>query len=162
MPVAQRAILLAEHSWIPLPEWKRGTQVDKGYRLDVEPGRSIWEQVQAAAFSPASTLVEPPLMYGDPRLIVPRLGQGAFRLLVTDAYRRRCAITRERTLPVLEAAHILPVAQGCVHSMANGILLRSDLHRVLDHGYMTVTPNLEVVVSKLLESEFDNGRSTSS
>ena len=37
-----------------------------------------------------------------------RLGHGAFRLLVTDAYQRRCAVTGERTLPVLDAAHIRP------------------------------------------------------
>jgi putative restriction endonuclease len=40
--------------------------------------------------------------------VQPRLGQGAFRLLVTDAYQRRCAVTGERTLPVLDAAHIRP------------------------------------------------------
>ena len=44
--------------------------------------------------------------YGKPILVQPRLGQGAFRLLVTDAYQRRCAVTGERTLPVLDAAHI--------------------------------------------------------
>ena len=33
--------------------------------------------------------------YGEPTLIRPRLGQGAFRVLVTDAYHRRCAITGE-------------------------------------------------------------------
>jgi hypothetical protein len=31
-----------------------------------------------------------------------------FRVLVTDAYQKRCAITGERTLPVLDAAHIKP------------------------------------------------------
>jgi putative restriction endonuclease len=149
---------LPERSWVPLPDWKRGTQVDKGYRLDVDPGRSIWEQVRSAALSPAAILAEQPAMYGDPRFIAPRLGQGAFRLVVTDAYKRRCAITRERTLPVLEAAHIQPVANGGVHSTSNGILLRSDLHRLFDQGYLTVTPDLEVLVSKRLEVEFDNGK----
>lgn len=44
-------------------------------------------------------------------LIRHRLGQGAFRVLVTDAYQRRCAISGEKTLPVLEAAHIRPYSQ---------------------------------------------------
>lgn len=30
------------------------------------------------------------------------------RVLVTEAYGRRCAVTGERTLPALEAAHIKP------------------------------------------------------
>jgi putative restriction endonuclease len=40
--------------------------------------------------------------------MTPRLGQGAFRLLVTGTYERRCAVTRERTLPALHAAHVRP------------------------------------------------------
>ena len=50
--------------------------------------------------------------FGEPHLIRPRLGQGAFRVLVTDIYRRRCAVTQERTLPALEAAHIRPYGDG--------------------------------------------------
>jgi putative restriction endonuclease len=68
--------------------------------------------------------------YGDPVPVRPRLGQGAFRVVVTDAYDRRCAITRERTLPVLEAAHIKPYSEGGIHDLPNGLLLRSDLHRL--------------------------------
>lgn len=54
-------------------------------------------------------------MFADPALVTRRLGQGAFRLLVTDGYERQCAVTREHTLPVLEAAHIKPVALGGLH-----------------------------------------------
>ncbi|MFA5536800.1 MAG: HNH endonuclease, partial [Bacillota bacterium] len=45
-------------------------------------------------------------LYGKEQIIKPRIGQGAFKVLITDAYQRRCAITGEKTLPVLEAAHI--------------------------------------------------------
>jgi putative restriction endonuclease len=44
--------------------------------------------------------------HGKPTLIKPRLGQGAFRLTITDSYERRCAVTGEKTLPILDAAHI--------------------------------------------------------
>lgn len=47
--------------------------------------------------------------YGTPILMKPRLGQGAFRVLVTDAYERRCAVSGEKTLPILDAAHIGPI-----------------------------------------------------
>jgi putative restriction endonuclease len=86
------------------------------------------------------------------------LGQGAFRVLVTDAYTRRCAITGERTLPALEAAHIKPFALSGPHQTANGLLLRSDLHRLFDLGYLTVTPNFSVEVSRKIKEEFENGK----
>jgi len=66
--------------------------------------------------------------YGPERLVRPRLGQGAFRVLVTDSYDRRCALSAERTLPVLQAAHIKPYAVGGRHDVSNGLLFRSDIH----------------------------------
>jgi putative restriction endonuclease len=47
--------------------------------------------------------------------------------VVLDAYERRCSITGERVLPVLEAAHIKPYAPGGEHRVDNGLLLRSDI-----------------------------------
>jgi hypothetical protein len=70
-----------------------------------------------------------------------RLGQGAFRVLVTDAYERRCAVTGEKALPVLQAAHIRPVTKEGTHQLDNGLLLRSDIHALFDQGYVTVTPD---------------------
>jgi putative restriction endonuclease len=87
-----------------------------------------------------------------------RLGQGAFRVLVTDAYQRRCAVTGEKTLPVLDAAHIQPYASRGPHRVANGLLLRSDLHRLFDLGYVTVTPDLTLEVSSRLRKEWNNGK----
>ena len=86
-----------------------------------------------------------------------RLGQGAFRVLVTDTYERRCAVTREKALPVLEAAHIQPVAEGGPHSVSNGLLLRSDVHTLYDRGYVTIAPDLRFRVSRRLKKDFDNG-----
>ena len=76
--------------------------------------------------------------YGAEYLTRARIGQGAFRVLVTDAYQRRCAISGERTLPVLQASHIRPYSDEGPHHVANGILLRSDLHTLFDRGYITV------------------------
>ena len=60
--------------------------------------------------------------------------------MVTDAYQRKCAVTGERTLPALEAAHIKPFAEGGSHNPQNGLLLRRDIHALFDGGYVTVTP----------------------
>jgi putative restriction endonuclease len=78
--------------------------------------------------------------------------------LVTDAYLRRCAVTGEKTLPVLEAAHIKPFALNGPNFVRNGILLRSDLHKLFDLGYVTVTPALRLEVSPRLKAEWENGR----
>ena len=96
-------------------------------------------------------------MFGDPVPVRPRLGQGSFRVVVTDIYERRCAITRERVLPVLEAAHIKPVKDGGRHETTNGLLLRSDIHRLFDRGYVTVTPDHRFRVSRKLKEDFHNG-----
>ena len=96
--------------------------------------------------------------YGNPILTKVRLGQGAFRVLVTDAYQRRCSITGEKTLPVLEAAHVKPYAQSGPHALSNGILLRSDMHKLFDTGYLTITNDLKVEVSPRIREEFQNGK----
>ena len=90
-------------------------------------------------------------------LVLPRLGQGSFRVLVTDVYQRRCAVTGEKALPVLEAAHIKPVSSQGEHSIQNGLLLRSDVHTLFDRGYVTVTPDFQFRVSRRLKQDFDNG-----
>lgn len=59
---------------------------------------------------------------------------------------------------MLEAAHIRPYSQGGVHEVQNGLLLRSDLHRLFDLGYVTVTPELRLEVSPRLRGEYENGR----
>jgi putative restriction endonuclease len=71
---------------------------------------------------------------------------------------RRPKARGERTLPVLEAAHIKPYADTGPHLVSNGLLLRSDLHILFDDGYVTVTEDLRVEVSKRIKEEFENGR----
>lgn len=96
-------------------------------------------------------------MFGDARLVVPRLGQDAFKAVIAENYHNRCAITGDKVRPVLQAAHILPVAKGGVHRADNGILLRSDIHTLFDQGYLGIDPNLRLLVSPRLREEFGNG-----
>jgi predicted restriction endonuclease len=96
--------------------------------------------------------------YGEPRLIQPRLGQGAFRLTITDVYRRSCAVTGEKTLPILEAAHIRPYKDGGMHEVSNGLLLRRDIHRLFDLGYVTVSTDGRFEVGRRLKNDYENGR----
>jgi putative restriction endonuclease len=87
----------------------------------------------------------------------PRLGQGLFSMAIRDAYKGACAVTQEHSLPVLEAAHILPYSAGGEHRVDNGLLLRSDLHRLYDRGYVTITPDYVFLVGERLRDDFRNG-----
>ncbi|HJU22545.1 MAG TPA: HNH endonuclease [Casimicrobiaceae bacterium] len=76
----------------------------------------------------------------------------------TGAYQRRCAITGEHTLPVLEAAHILPFSEKGPNHVSNALLLRADFHKLFDLGLVTVTPELRVEVSHRIRDEWFNGK----
>ena len=154
----EQPFFLPENQWIPIPkDWKSNIVQGKTYDLSVEPGISLIKQLKYNVYEPQMVKEERP-RYGDPILTLPRLGQGAFRILVTDAYQRRCAITNERTLPALDAAHIMPFSELGDNSVSNGILLRRDLHALFDKGYITITPAMAVEVSRKIKEEFENGK----
>jgi HNH endonuclease len=152
-------------AWIRAPDWSRSIVRGKGFDSEVEPGKSLWETVRALLAEhqvlklPATeTATEGERRFGSPQTILPRLGQGSFRVMVTDAYHRRCAVTQSPILYVLEAAHIRPYPLGGPHSLANGILLREDVHTLFDRGYLTVTPECRIEVSRRIKEEFENGK----
>lgn len=153
-----------ETDWIPLPDdWNINIVQGRRYEISQEPGLSLYQAVtyQLWAGDPStkitSSVSEPLIRYGKPTLFLPRLGQGAFRVVVTDAYERRCALTGEKVLPVLEAAHIRPYGEGGMHQIENGLLLRSDLHTLFDRGYITVSPDYHLEVSKRIREDYENG-----
>src|SRR3989338_625065 len=155
----------AQTDWIPVPEdWSPSIQRGKTYDLTQNPGKRLWEQVSQRLLSKKSeeqltTIVaESKARYGPPVVVLQRYGQGTFRILVTEAYSHQCAVTGERTLPALEAAHIKPFGQQGPHRVDNGIFLRSDLHRLFDRGYVTVTTDHRLEVSRRIREEFENGR----
>ena len=51
-----------------------------------------------------------------------------------------------------------PYADGGAHALPNGLLLRADIHRLYDAGYVTVTPDYRFRVSHDLGDDFHNGR----
>jgi putative restriction endonuclease len=164
--ILQNPFFLRQDAWIPVPaDFSRNIVTGKTYNLEISPGRELYEAVhdrlRTHRTTAPSTLVGERMavrMFSDPVLARRRLGQGAFRVLVTDVYERRCAVTGDHTLPVLEAAHIRPVSQGGEHQIQNGLLLRSDVHRLFDRGYVTVDPQLRFRVSGRLDAEWKNGK----
>ena len=95
--------------------------------------------------------------HGSPRLITPRVGQGAFKAVTAEAYHHRCALTGERVRPVLQAAHIRPISAGGEHRLDNALLLRSDVHTLFDRGYIAFDTRYRLRVSPALRTEFGNG-----
>ena len=157
-----------EQDWIPaLANWGRSIVQGKIYSTEDSHGQLLWNTVMerlqqrllyATKESAGLIIAEDQPLYGSEYLSKARLGQGAFRVLVTESYQRRCAVTGERTLPVLETAHIKPFAKSGPNRVNNGLLLRSDLHILFDRGYMTITDNMNVEVSRRIKEEFENGR----
>jgi putative restriction endonuclease len=148
-----------EELWIPVPDsFSRNIVVGKGYATDSDEGLRLWHAVnERLAATPASPLPVSGDRYGQPALMRQRLGQGAFRMAITDGYGRRCAVSGEKTLPILDAAHIRAYGAGGGHDIANGLLLRTDIHRLFDLGYVTVTESGAFAVSERLKADFDNG-----
>lgn len=152
-------------AWIAQPQdWRPRTQTPVRYDLTRGEGRRVWDACIAYA-APAlgnalssQATSEPERRYGSPTLIQPRLGQPTFRIAVLEAYDRACAVTGEHSLPALEAAHIRPFGENGPHEIRNGLLLRADLHRLFDKGYITITRGLRLRVGGRLDHDYHNGR----
>jgi putative restriction endonuclease len=153
----------SESEWQPWgeeDEWRRNIVAFKSYELDQGPGArlaAILRNGVPPEFAPAYA----PLTTDDRQRVevlqTLREGQGAFRVRVLDAYNRRCAVTGERSVPVLDAAHIQPYLGPASNHIQNGLSLRTDIHRLYDKGYVTVTPELRFEVSRRLREDFENG-----
>ena len=158
--ILEAPFFFVERDWIPAPgDFKAQTVQGKGYSLESPEGRVLWQAVTSRLPAATSGFVAEPArpVEWTEAWVRQRLGQGTFRVMITDTYQRRCAVTREKVLPVLEAAHIQPVTAGGTHRIENGLLLRSDIHTLFDRGYVTVTPDHHVRVSRKLKADFHNG-----
>ncbi len=161
-------VFFADGDWVREPEgFSRNIVRGAGLDLAEGEGLRVWEAclervrawsvpVAGEAETPAGEADGP--RFGAAQLVRPRLGQGTFRVAVTQAYGAAYAVSGEHSLPVLDVAHIQGYAEGGPHEVRNGLLLRTDIHRLFDRGYVTVTPDLVFEVSARLRAEFENGR----
>jgi putative restriction endonuclease len=170
--VLTNPIFFKKDDWIDVSNYMSREKIMRGKRFDTSEsnGSALWQKIDDVL----QRYLKPSLKetnvneltlsdiewpgYGKFVLQKVRVGQGAFRVLVTDAYNRKCSISGEKTLPVLEAAHIKPYNLEGPHLISNGLLLRSDIHKLFDSGYITITKEYKVEVSKAIKEEFENGR----
>jgi putative restriction endonuclease len=169
--VLTNPVFFTKEDWIDVSAyWSPGIVQGKSFDTETTVGKSLWERISSVLRKYESQQLanqapeEGSLLdtewpgYNPLAFKKVRVGQGAFRVLVTDAYQRRCSISGEKTLPVLEAAHIKPYNLEGPHRVSNGLLLRSDLHKLFDNGYITITKEFRVEVSKAIREEFENGK----
>lgn len=77
-----------------------------------------------------------------------RLGQKHFRLAILDAYSGKCAVTGSDVLETLDAAHLMDFSKNPNHSINNGILLRQDVHRLFDVGFIEITSDYRIKLTE--------------
>lgn len=91
--------------------------------------------------SPVETSLSRMLDGGHRRALVRvRLGQGSFRSRLLNIYGDACAFTGPAPRDALEAAHLYSFAADGRHHDEGGLLLRRDVHRLFDLGYLAVHP----------------------
>lgn len=82
-----------------------------------------------------------------------RRGQRQFREHLLGSQGEKCAFTGTAPARVLEAGHLYSYAALGIHHEHGGLLLRRDVHRLFDDGWLAVKPDtLQVDVAESLES----------
>jgi putative restriction endonuclease len=156
-------IFLPPELWFDVPNsWAGSIVQGKTYSGESAEGSELWTALEEGALaaghlSGGGVSDSAVTRFGKPILIPPRLGQGAFRVAITELYGRQCAMTEGKVLPALDAAHIRPYSEGGLHAKSNGILLRKDIHSVFDAGYATIDSDYRFVVSEKVRDIFNNG-----
>lgn len=84
-----------------------------------------------------------------------RRGQRQFRSKLIAEFGENCAITGPCPTEALEACHLYSYAERGVHDQDGGLLLRADLHSLLDRGLLRIDPHTMQVMlaAKLLSYE---------
>lgn len=162
---------LPREEWIADPPgWSGNIVRGKRYESSSTEGDLIWSiferkflensyQTEKEDLDSVDSVVnESTGKYGNPVLVNPRLGQSSFRVLVTDAYKRKCAVTGESTLATLEAAHIVPYSKEGSHNIRNGLLLRADFHRLFDAGLVGISQDFRIKISPKIRETWFNGK----
>lgn len=162
-----RDVMLWGHErWLPWGAeqgWKGSIQRGTTERDPARASRLLAEIQHDSLDTPEEFTDEFVLLEADERELIlartrERVGQGTFRSRLLDAYERRCAITGERTEPVLDAAHVQPYLGPRSNHVQNGLLLTKEFHTLFDLGFVTITPDYRVRVSPALNERWSNGK----
>jgi hypothetical protein len=117
------------------------------------PVRAFWD---GELVTPAYATIDVTESPSDPRIgsedrarrmaeQLARPEQSRFRQSLDLAYGYRCCISGCGVPAVLQAAHLVSVAEGGPDSASNGLLLRADLHSLLDDRQLAIEPRTGLV-----------------
>lgn len=86
--------------------------------------------------------------------------QAAFKLALVRLYGARCLVSGNRVEAVIEAAHIVPFAEGVEfrNDIGNGLLLRADIHTLFDKALISIRPvdGRVAIASALRGTSYEN------
>jgi hypothetical protein len=148
---------LAKPAKFRLPHlgWLRGSDVIVREWLDPLLSFSYADGAAATDLSSTSDLVDASGYFSSTSLtdererklreIVARRGQPDFRNRLIAAYGRICAVTGCDAVAALEAAHIMPYCGPQSNHVANGLLLRADIHTLFDLDLLGIEPETRTV-----------------
>ena len=111
---------------------------------DEQPEQPIDEDINSAS------KLEYPIEGIQQRAIKTRRGQPDFRRRIFSAYGNKCSVTGCEVRSVLEAAHIIPHADGTDWDIGNGLPLRADIHTLFDLRLLSVSPDYRIHISREL------------
>lgn len=123
-----------------MPEdWQPNIVQGKAYDTNTILGRTLYNQVmsilndrnihQSEIIAESSDVDR----YSSGKIVYPRIGLGTFKVMVTETYHRICALTGEKTLPALEAAHIKPFSQNSPN-MTNNMETNGNIMLYMEKG----------------------------
>ena len=93
-------------------------------------------------------------------IVKQRKGQVFFRKMVLSAYDYRCCISGIRSIDLLEACHIISWSESpnLRSNPSNGLCLNSLFHQAYDTYLISITPEMEIVISEKLIQESPDGK----
>ena len=71
-----------------------------------------------------------------------------FKFNILKRFQGKCLLTGLEVTEMLDAAHIIPVANGGTEHPQNGLLLSASVHRALDAGLWAINPNSMKIETK--------------
>lgn len=121
-------------------------------RLDTEKALRLLQETADAdqlASATAGLDLAPSIPGGHTqRLTRIRRGQARFRGHLVERFGANCAVTGPCPAEALEAAHLISYAEYAMHDVRQGLLLRADIHKLLDaHALGIDTASWTVVVA---------------
>ncbi|MFA5832406.1 MAG: HNH endonuclease [Bacteroidota bacterium] len=95
-------------------------------------------------------------------IVKTRINQSFFRSTILSSYNQKCCITGISVPQLLVASHIVPWSknENIRLDPRNGLCLNSLHDRAFDHGFITITTDYKIIVSKELTANYKKDKLT--